>query len=284
MNNKNIDSVIKFGLHKDPIDERDYRYSSISDLGIDGICRDSGFLKHVDHSNKMSSVKYQGALGSCVGFSICAMKEWQEHIEYEKKKKEPGYNYSRNVEEYDLSEQWVYWNAKKIDPWPGQDGTNFRSGLKVVNKIGVPVENGWPYKDCSINIGRPERWSHLIARWFLIDSYWRVEGINGLKQALIDGPVIIGIPVFEEMLDKLVSGFVPLPSYENPLGYHAVCAVGFDDSQRLVKFKNSWSPFWGTKGYGYISYEYIYRYLFDAWATRDLRVRRDMITGKFSLI
>ena len=279
-----LNPMLRGGLHEDPKDERDYQYASIADLNIDGICLRSGFPNRVDHSDKMSSVKYQGNLGSCVGFSICAMKEWQEHIEYEKKKKEPGYNYNRNGEEYNLSEQWVYWNAKKIDPWPGQEGTNFRSGLKVVKRIGVPVEHGWPYRDCNINIGRPQGWSHLIARWFVIDSYWRVNGIYGLKQALIDGPVVIGIPVFEEMLGRLVGGYIPLPRYVVPICHHAVCAVGYDDSEKLIKFKNSWSRFWGSRGYGYVSYEYIHRFMTDAWAVRDLRVRRDMISGKFSLI
>lgn len=277
--------LLRGGLKKDPKDERDYPYTSITDLNIKDMrstCLKSAYPSFIDHTEKMSSVKYQGDLGSCVAFSVCALKEWQELIEYETKKKDSGYNYSKDGE-YDLSEQWIYWNAKKIDPWPNEEGTNFRSALKVLNKIGVPVEKGWQYKDTLSDIGKPEPWANLIARWFLVGSYWRVIGLSGLKQALLDGPVVIGIECFEEIYGKLVGGVIPMPSIAKSISQHAICAVGYDDSKKLIKFKNSWSKFFGSRGYGYLSYDYIDNYMLDAWATRDIRVKRDMMSGKFVL-
>ena len=58
---------------------------------------------------------------------------------------------------------------------------------------------------------------------------------------------------------------------ENTLGGHAICAVGYDDKKQLIKFKNSWSTQWGNKGYGFLPYAYIERYMLDAWSSVDMK-------------
>lgn len=271
------------GYRKDPLDRRDYKYRNTFVYESAADLRDQflGLPANVDYTSEMSPVKDQGQLGSCVGFAVTAMKEWQEAKE-QALEVATGKAYKRD-KTYDLSEAWVYWNAKKIDPWPGEEGTSIRYAMKVLNKIGVPTETAWPYKD--INVGKPKKWANMIATWALIGSYWSVATIYELKTALQKGPVPIGIGCYEEIFYVGSDGIVKYPV--NPdicYGGHAVCAVGYDDNRSLVKFKNSWSPYWGEDGYGYLSYDYIRDFMWDAWSSQDISVTRDMLKGTRTLI
>ncbi len=241
----------------------------------------------VDYRPYMSPVKNQGRLGSCVGFAVTALKEFQENVEYETERNE-GSDYVRDKDVYDLSEQWVYWNTKKIDPWgPSVEGTSIRFALKVLHKIGVPPEEAWKYTDNKIDIGKPESWSHLVARWNKIDSYWRLKAkaIKQITSAILHtGPVVLGVGCYEEIFRPQPDGFVPLP--RNPrycYGGHAILACGYDDQKQRILFKNSWGTRWGDGGYGWFGYNYISRYCWDAWATKDARVTKAMLKGKISL-
>jgi len=285
MKNKPLKPV-NFGvdLRPDPVDNRDYKFSSAPD--------DSRIVKlsaslptKCSWIDEMSPVKYQGNLGSCVGFSVCALKEWQEKKEHEDEVAAGKIDHRAN-RDYNLSEQWIYWNAKKIDPWPGEEGTNFRSALKVIQKIGVPIEDAWPYSDDPVNIGEPKKWAHLIARWSIIDSYWRVDpSIESIKRAMVEGPLLFGMTCFEEMYGTLVNGAIPYPaSKDEAWGYHAVLAVGYDDEKQQICIKNSWSRFWGDDGYGYLPYKYVEDFCWDHWAVKDVSVTPDMLKGTRKLI
>jgi len=95
--------------------------------------------------------------------------------------------------------------------------------------------------------------------------------LNELRLSLAGkGPVVLGIEVFKGML-KTKTGIVPMPKKnEGSLGGHVICAAGYNDDKGLVKFKNSWSKKWGEKGYGYLPYAYIERYMMDAWSSVDI--------------
>ena len=80
-------------------------------------------------------------------------------------------------------------------------------------------------------------------------------------------------------------GIVPYPSQPNNCyGGHAICATGFNDDKKLIKFKNSWGKGWGQNGYGYISYDYINDFMWDAWTCNDISVTRDMLKETKSLL
>ena len=271
-------SRFPLNYRKDPEDDRDLIFESTFPNLLETV---STLPARVDHTSNMSSVKDQGELGSCVGFAISAMKECQEKKEHEEELAKGKRGRSKV---YDYSESWVYWNAKKIDPWPGEEGTSIRYAMKVLQKIGVPTEKGWPYKDVG-DVGEPESWAKMVARWALIDSYWRIDSLDELKLALNDGPVPIGIPCFYEFFFVGSDGYVPFPEYADDIyGGHAVCAVAYNDKTGLIKFKNSWGKDWGAGGYGYLSYLYIEEFLWDAWACKDLSVTNEMLKGVRTLI
>jgi hypothetical protein len=270
-----------FNYRKDPYDDRDYLYQPLrAYTGVDDARL--SIPSSIDWTKDMSPIKDQGRLGSCVGFAVTAMKEFQEQREHAKEVSEGKFDH-RNTKYYDLSESWLYWMCKEIDAWPGVEGTSIRYAMKVLQKIGVPTEYAWPYDD--VVKGDPKSWAHLVARWSLIDSYWRVTSLEELKDALVSGPVAIGVGVYEEFFDAGDNGIVKDPA--NPqycYGGHAICSVGYNDGTGLVKFKNSWGPSWGENGYGYLSYNYIRNYMWDAWAARDMSVTKEMMEGTRSLL
>ena len=281
MQSKRIRKLLsKFPLNyrRDPRDQRDFILTG----DIKNILEaESNLPERVDHTSGMSVVKDQGQLGSCVGFAVAAMKEWQEKFEHEE---EIAKGKRGRPKIYDYSESWLYWNSKKIDPWPGEEGTSIRYAMKVLQKIGVPTEKGWPYKDVG-DVGEPEKWANLVARWALIESYQRIDTLTGLRLALINGPVPIGIPCFYEIFFVGSDGYVPYPTDPDKIyGGHAVCAVSYNNKTQLIKFKNSWGKGWGANGYGYLPYKYIDDFLWDAWSSKDLSVTKDMLKGTRELI
>ena len=270
--------VKKRGTYRKP----DYYKSILSKTIYKTIEAAESIPAKLDHTENMSPVKNQGQLGSCVAFAAVAIKEYQEKIEHEREV-QAGKKDHRKGKIYDYSEQWVYWNCKKIDGYPGE-GTYLRTAMRVLQKIGVPTEKAWPYSESNVDIGEPKKWADLIARWAIIDSYWSISNSLELKIALNDSPVIIGVPVFDEWAMP-IGGVIDYPANpDNQLGGHAVCAVGYDDSTQLIKFKNSWSKYWGDRGYGYLPYKYIDDFMWSAWATKDVTVTRDMIKGVRELI
>jgi len=272
----------KLNLRKDPDDKRDFPF--LNSFSIDELKSrfNSDVPTIVDHSNLMSPVKNQGGLGSCVGFAVAAMKEWQEQKEH-KEEVEAGKFDHRDGKYYDLSESWIYWSCKKIDEWPDLEGTSIRAAMKVLNRIGVPCEKAWPYSD-EVK-GEPSGWAKLVARWSLVGTYFRINNLDELLLALRKTPAVIGIACFEEIFFVDKTGVISRPA--NPeycYGGHALCACGYDDNKRLIKVKNSWGENWGADGYGYIPYRYIQDYMWDAWYCNDLSVTRDMLKGARELI
>jgi len=266
------DNGLVSNLKEDPKDERDFLVRSVLNEPPDKLMS-SG----VEYKDEMSPVKDQGQLGSCVGFAVAAMKEWQESTEHLEEVAE-GKDDHRDGKVYDYSEQWIYYNCKAIDPWPDEEGTSIRYAFSILRNKGVPTESAWPYSD--VEIGEPQSWSYLIARWASGGSYFRIASPEELVQTLIEnGPCVIGIYCFYEIFYPR-NGIVDYP--EDPqmwYGGHAICITGWDPITRMFTFKNSWSKYWGDGGYGYLPYEFIKDFMLDAWVLKDIAVSKDMLVA-----
>ena len=197
---------------------------------------------------RMSPVRDQGDLGSCVGHAVCAAVE-----------------YLRRTDDdlYDTvySPLFVYYGARRAWGWQEEDtGAYIRDGVKVVQREGVPPEGRWPY--------RVDRFTHEpmptareeATRWQL-GSYRRAETLTDVLTALSDGaPVVGGFACYSSMFTEEVdrTGDVPMPGRGDVLlGGHAVCFCGYDGSRQRVLFKNSWGEEWGDGGYGTLPYAYV---------------------------
>lgn len=236
------------GCIKDKFDDRDYlmrAYLPVIKLP-----------KRIDYTQKMSPVRDQGDEGVCVGFAVAAgMKEYQERLDYKKF--------------VELSPRFVYSESKKIDGMPKGEGTTIRAAMKVLKGSGVCQERFWPYS--AHQTDKPKKGVNPDAKRFRVLTYARILHLDELRMSLATkGPCVIGVEVFNGMM-KTKTGVVPMPKKdEKTLGGHAICCVGYEDGKRVVKFKNSWSAQWGAKGFGYLPYAYIERYMMDAWSSVDI--------------
>jgi len=238
----------RLGCVKDKLDERDYLMRAY--LPVVRLPR------KVDYTRNMTPVRDQKEEGTCVGFAVAVgMKEYQEFLDYKKV--------------VELSPRFIYSESKKIDGMPGIEGTTVRASMRALKKMGVCQERLWPYSPHQKD--KAKVGVKANAKKFSIVAYARILNLAELRLSLAGkGPVVLGIEVFNGIMQSR-SGVVPLPKKnETSLGGHAVAACGYDDEKRLIKFKNSWSNQWGDKGYGYLPYPYIERYMMDAWSSVDI--------------
>jgi hypothetical protein len=238
---------MEFGCVRDKADKRDFlmkAYLPAVKLPV-----------KTDYSKKMTRVRDQGNEGTCVGFSsIAGMREYQEKIDYKKA--------------VELSPRFLYNECKKADKTKNE-GTTIRTAMKVLKHLGVCREFYWPYKPRQKD--KAKTGARTDAKKNRIFSYARIMGLVELKTSLfVKGPCVIGVQVFRGMMETN-SGMVPMPKKNDKIyGGHAICPVGYDDNKEVVKFKNSWSDKWGDRGYGYLPYKYVEKYMMDAWSSIDI--------------
>lgn len=238
----------KLGCIRDKFDDRDYLMRAYLP-----VVRLPG---KVDYTPKTSPVRNQGDEGTCVAFATASgMKEYQELLDYSKL--------------IILSPRFIYSECKKIDGMPDEEGTTVRMAMKVIKTKGVCQEKLWPYSPHQKT--KAKKGANVDAKKFCVLGYARILNLNDLRLSLYSkGPCVIGVEVFDGFMTTR-TGVVPLPRRtEEPLGGHAICVVGYDDQNRLIKFKNSWSEKWGQKGFGFLPYPYIERYMMDAWSSVDI--------------
>lgn len=160
------------------------------------------------------------------------------------------------------SRMFIYFNERLLEGRTGIDGgASLRNGMKVINSQGYASEDVWPFNIKKINT-TPSAVAYLSGRRHKVLSYQAViHTENFVKKTLAAGfPIVLGVSVFEsfESLAVMQTGIIPMPDKsEGFIGGHAILIVGYDDTKKLFKFRNSWGTTWGDKGYGYLPYEYI---------------------------
>jgi hypothetical protein len=220
---------LKTGLLKSPVDKRDYLLKTFIPLKV------SVPTEYTDWLQWMTPVKYQGGLGACAAFTGTAQKE--------------GYDYKELGTIPDLSEQFLYDEAKKIDGIPNEEGTYLRAILGVLKNIGICEENYMPYQGMYPPDGNPKEGYLENAAKYKISGYASVGSTKeALQQALYTvGPVVAGILVYDNFAYGMsTDGIAQFPSGKL-IGGHAILLVGYNKLGLLVK--NSWSTQWGNKGY-----------------------------------
>lgn len=203
-----------------------------------------------DLTEFMAPVRNQGAEGSTVGFAVAAAME--------------GLWARKRNNTIILSPRYLYNSARAAQNWKGDHGAFIKDAIQVIRTQGAVLESVWPYKPGEFDskapptVDRAERYRIKAAR--------EVKSLAEIKVAIQKGfPVVGGIPLYRSYMSAK-GGIIPDPTPEERiLGGHAICIVGYDDTKKLLKFKNSWGTSWGEAGYGYISYSYIEKNLSDAW-------------------
>lgn len=208
----------------------------------------------VDYSSQIV-IRDSGSEGSVVGQALATALEFQ----IEKALHEPT----------PISARYIYYAARMaggIDV-NTDSGAQIKDGIEALKSEGAVKASVWPYQPGKFAEKPPPDLKD--AKRFRISDAKQLNGLIDVKLALVNiGPVVLGIPVYERMLsvETSKSGIIPLPSKnEKIIGGHAIVIVGYDDAKKLVKFANSWGKSWGDQGFGYLPYDYVEKYMSDAW-------------------
>ncbi len=98
------------------------------------------------------------------------------------------------------------------------------------------------------------------------------ERLMGLKDILhiVDKnmPVILCFDIFDNIDESRTDGIIRMPEkHSKKIFSHSVCLLENISKNELIRFVNSWGYNWGDNGFGYLSYDYIKKYLLEAWVT-----------------
>lgn len=222
-----------------------------------------------DLSYYVKHVYDQKDLGSCTANALCAA--YGLDLFKQSLTTSGGYYY------FNPSRLFLYYNTReREDPHYvySDTGASIRETVKAMNRKGVCKESEWPYDVKKFNEKPPQR-CYSAAVGNNLCKYQRLEqDIDQFRACLKDDcPFAFGFNVYQSFHNEKnrFYGDMPMPTVweqlSEPIGKHAVVAVGYDDSRRHIKVLNSWGSSWGDNGYFYMPYDFIKdpRFCFDFW-------------------
>jgi C1A family cysteine protease len=245
---------MKLGYVPDLKDHRDKHYPTDKPV----TCPPS-----VDLSGGIPPCYDQGDLGSCTANAIAGAIQFVQG--------------TQSLPSVMPSRLFIYYNERDMEGTVGSDsGAQIRDGIKSVVTLGYCPEDDWPY-DTSQYTTKPSDNCYTEALQDQVTVYYRISNrITDMLHCLASGfPFVFGIAVYESFMNP-PGGDVPMPSPgEKLLGGHAILCVGYDQSTRRFKFRNSWGTGWGDgTGHGTIPFEYLesVEYGGDYWTIRQQEV------------
>lgn len=221
--------------------------------------------------DKMPPVKNQGERGTCVAFSVTALREFL-------------------LEDYvELSEQFLYWACKQMDGIPGP-GTALHTAATALAEYGICRAQTWPYNPIQTADeaqGHPPEDAFDDAKEHLLSSARTVEpGLVIQYKHVLAGargvppmPVSVATLVFNSwymspQTHRTGKITMPLPG-EQPASGHAWCIVGYvDDAEApgggYFIVRNSWGNAWAADspeapGHALMPYAYVDSYAMEAF-------------------
>lgn len=244
----------KLGCHRTP----DHRIKAARRITRMAVAAAQLLPPSISYRSQMPPVRDQGSEGTCVAFAcVDGIKEYEERLEND---------------DTTLSPRYAYQGAKKIDGIPGE-GTTIDALMQVLKDNGVCPEACWPY---IAGVVEPPVCKDIDAQAapYEIDDAWLITSdpldLQAIKESLVaNGPFVGAVEVYSSFFNG-PNGVIPMPSASDvDEGGHAICFVGYDDTQGWLIFKNSWGNGWGDNGYGYLPYTVAQKTMYEAWSCRD---------------
>ena len=235
----------------------------------------------VDWSAYMPTPEYQNFEGSCSAWATAYDYDFLEAMYQGWSVKEPDHQFSP---------AYIYNQLN--------DGTN--NGITIFSAIDLLANQGcdtladMPYENIYdggnwviLNTAKPTSDQIKNAAIFKLPIQWITLSSPGItaqkvKQILAAGPVVAATGCFTDSPgwqsgDISLSDIRSLPQPGSvaaavqlpPDGTHAICIVGYDDSRQnkdgfgAFKFINSWGTNWGHDGYGWMSYAYANKEIYE---------------------
>lgn len=189
--------------------------------------------------NYITSVKDQGACGSCVAFGTTAAVEGTLRVQ--------SHNPSLAV---DLSEASLFYCIG------GSQGRNCGTGwwpdgaLTGYQNLGVPDESCFPYTPGDQPCNQCADWAKRATK---ITAFHALNAVADMKTWLSTrGPTSACLTVYDDFF--AYTGGIYHHVTGNAAGGHCVCFVGYEDGLNCWICKNSWGAGWGESGYFRIAY------------------------------
>ena len=198
----------------------------------------------VDLSAKIGPPGDQGQEGSCVGWAVAyAAKTLAETTEL---------GWSPSTPNHEFSPSWLY---NQING--GEDkGTHVSTAMDFVVSHGLDDLSSFPYVAGDYT-SQPSSDSMRRAARFKAQSWVSIPNtIGDIKTVLAGGnAVVIAMNVYPDFdgLDASTNDTYDM-DIGNRRGRHAIAIIGYDDARKAFRIINSWGPWWGSQGYGWIAY------------------------------
>lgn len=211
-------------------------------------------------------VRSQSRYGTCASWAAAyAARTITEAVKY-------GWTDREKITREAFSPLFVYAQIKEQNDDNCQRGSHIHQALKLMKDKGVPKFSSFSVL-CASSVS-----SSLIAAAnpYKIDDYFTLfsisftdgfQKIRKVKKAVSeDCPVIIAmwLPASFHQAGAYWSGVDVDPSKH---GYHAMCVVGYDDTQNGGSFQimNSWGKTWGDNGFVWVKYSDFAKYVDQAY-------------------
>ncbi|WP_148687067.1 C1 family peptidase [Candidatus Nitrosocosmicus hydrocola] len=229
----------------------------------------------IDLRRFYSQVKDQGKTNSASAHAVMDLVELYQQKNF-------GYHIDSSVSFLHSTSKY-HLEAKSKEDY----GIPLRLVMKSLTVFGIPEERYWPSTEVNFET-KPDSNAYSIAQNFKATQYRRLDRhesgdmlLSSFKEYILNEiPVAFGFLVYDEsILQSISSGQIPFP-HKGKMSkkYHSVTAIGYDDDL-IIKNKeadiettgaliirNSWGQNWGDRGYGFLPYEYILKYLIsDCW-------------------
>lgn len=197
----------------------------------------------------------QGEQGSCVAWATA----YAARSYYDARQQSSKPSDSKHV----FSPAFVY-NQLKMGGCDG--GSSMSMALDLLKKTGVASLAEFPYDphNCSL---LPDARVVSEAASFRIDDWKKVDGHNldDIKGQIFAGnPVVFGMFV-SDSFDRLGKNQIYNDLSSPRTGGHAMVLVGYSEARQAFKLVNSWGDNWADKGFGWISYQAIEKWMQNAF-------------------
>lgn len=220
-----------------------------------------------------SPIENQLNLGSCTAQAGVGL------LEYFERRASGGH--------VDASRLFLYKVTRNLLGWTGDTGAYLRTTMAALTMLGAPPERYWPYNVSDYEV-EPTAFVYSLADNYEAVSYYRLDPIGTTPVDLLARikkylaaklPSMFGFRVYSSINQANTTGKIPYPhSGDQPVGGHAVVAIGYDDEMKIkhsnataptlkgaLLIRNSWGTSWGDGGYGWLPYEYVLRGLAVDW-------------------
>lgn len=155
-----------------------------------------------------------------------------------------------------------YWNAKIVQQSNifSDDPVMIESSLIAIKKRKMCPESYWPYMSDKISEQPSLSADYQASLYPKSVSYRKLSNhVNLIKYELHKGhPVLMGIILYSNW-NTSADGLINLPTGTSKfIGAHTILLVGYNNNKKYFIFQNSLGKKWGSDGFGFIEYGYIY--------------------------